>query len=155
MSTVLPALVVPYGQVLVVKTALVGVLLVFGATNLLWLTPAIRANHRAASLLRRTVTAEAAVGVLVILAAAYLTSLEPARQVASRHGIGVPQSLSFQDTVEGANYQCRNRAGTGWARTQLPSLSPTASADRITNASGVDVRLTYLDADLGEGLLFD
>ena len=25
--------------------------------------------------------------------------------------------------------------------------------DRITNSSGVDVRLTYLDADLGEGLL--
>ena len=99
--TVIPALVVPYGQVLVVKTALVGVLLVFGATNLLWLIPAIRANRKAASLLRRTVTAEAVVGVLVILAAAYLTSLEPARQVASRQGIGVPQSLSFEDTAEG------------------------------------------------------
>ena len=47
--TVLPALAVPYGQALVVKTALVGVLLVFGATNLLWLTPAIRADRKAAS----------------------------------------------------------------------------------------------------------
>ena len=150
--TVIPALVVPYGQVLVVKTALVGVLLVFGATNLLWLTPAIRANRKAASLLRRTVTAEAVVGVLVILAAAYLTSLEPARQVASRHGIGVPQSLSFQDTAEGANIDVEIEPGQVGPNTVTVTLTDRLG-NAITNASGVDVRLTYLDADLGEGLL--
>ena len=150
--TVIPALVVPYGQVLVLKTALVAVLLIFGATNLLWLTPAIRANHRAASLLRRTVTAEAVVGVLVILAAAYLTSLEPARQVASRQGIGVPQSLSFQDTAEGANIDVEIEPGQVGTNTVTVTLTDRLG-DRITNSSGVDVRLTYLDADLGEGLL--
>ena len=150
--TVIPALVVPYGQVLVVKTGLVGVLLVFGATNLLWLTPSIRANRKAASLLRRTVTAEAAVGVLVILAAAYLTSLEPARQVASRHGIGVPQSLSFEDTAEGATIDVEIEPGQVGTNTVTVTLTDRLG-DRITNSSGVDVRLTYLDADLGEGLL--
>ena len=150
--TVIPALVVPYGQVLVVKTALVGVLLVFGATNLLWLTPAIRANRKAASLLRRTVTAEAVVGVLVILAAAYLTSLEPARQVASRQGIGVPQSLTFQDTAEEATIDVEIEPGQVGPNTVTVTLTDRLGS-RITNASGVDVRLTYLDADLGEGLL--
>ncbi len=150
--TVLPALTVPYGQTLIAKTALVGVLLIFGATNLLWLTPAIRANHRAASLLRRTVTAEAIVGVLVILATAYLTSLEPARQVASREGIGLPQSLTFQDTAEGATIDVDIEPGRLGPNTVTVMLADRRG-DPIANASGVDIRLSYLDADLGEGVL--
>ena len=114
--------------------------------------PAIRANRKAASLLRRTVTAEAVVGVLVILAAAYLTSLEPARQVASRQGIGVPQSLSFEDTAEGATIDVDIEPGQVGPNTVTVTLTDRLGT-RITNASGVDVRLTYLDADLGEGLL--
>lgn len=147
--TVLPALAVPYGQTLVIKTALVAILLVFGATNLLWLIPAIRADRTAASRLRLTVTAEAVVGVLVILAAAYLTSLEPARQVASREGIGVPQSLTFQDTAEGATIDVDIEPGQVGANTVTVTLTDRRG-NRITNATGVDVRLTYLDADLGE-----
>ena len=150
--TVLPALAVPYGQTLVIKTALVTILLVFGATNLLWLIPAIRADRKAASLLRRTVTAEAVVGVLVILAAAYLTSLEPARQVASRQGIGVPESLTFQDTAEGATIDVDIEPGQVGANTVTVTLTDRLG-DRIANATGVDIRLSYLDADLGEGLL--
>ena len=150
--TVLPALTVPYGQTLIAKTALVGVLLIFGATNLLWLTPAIRANRRAASLLRRTVTAEAIVGVLVILATAYLTSLEPARQVASRQGIGLSQSLTFQDTAEGATINVDIEPGRLGSNTVTVMLADRRG-DPIANASGVDIRLSYLDADLGEGIL--
>ena len=147
--TVLPALAVPYGQTLIRKIVLFGVLLVFGATNLLWLTPAIRANRRAASILRWTVSAEAIIGVLVILAAANLTSLEPARQVASREGIGVPLSLTFQDTAEGATINVEIEPGHVGANTVTVTLTDRRG-DRITNATGVDVRLTYLDADLGE-----
>ena len=150
--TVLPALVVPYGQTLVVKTALVGVLLVFGATNLLWLIPAIRSDRTAASRLRLTVTAEAIIGVLVILAAAYLTSLEPARQVASREGIGLPQSLTFQDTAEGATIDVDIEPGRLGPNTVTVMLADRRG-DPIANASGVDIRLSYLDADLGEGVL--
>ena len=150
--TVLPALVVPYGQALLIKTALVGVLLVFGATNLLWLIPAIRADRKAASLLRRTVTVEAIVGVLVILAAAYLTSLEPARQVASRQGIGIPQSLTFQDTAEGATIDVDIDPGRLGPNTVTVMLADRRG-DPIANASGVDIRLSYLDADLGEDVL--
>ena len=150
--TVLPALSVPYGQTLIAKTTLVGVLLIFGATNLLWLTPAIRANRRSASLLRRTVTAEAIVGVLVILATAYLTSLEPARQVASREGIGLPQSLTFQDTAEGTTIDVEIEPGRLGPNTVTVELVDRRG-DPITNASGVDIRLSYLDADLGEDVL--
>ena len=150
--TVLPALVVPYGQTLVVKTALVGVLLVFGATNLLWLIPAIRSDRTAASRLRLTVTAEAIIGVLVILAAAYLTSLEPARQVASREGIGLPQSLTFQDTAEGATIDVDIEPGRLGPNTVTVMLADRRGGP-IVNASGVDIRLSYLDADLGEGVL--
>lgn len=149
--TVLPALTVPYGQTLIAKTALVCVLLVFGATNLLWLIPAIRADRKAASLLRRTVTAEAIVGVLVILATAYLTSLEPARQVASRQGIGLPQSLTFQDTAEGATIDVEIEPGRLGPNTVTVMLADRRG-DPIANASGVDIRLSYLDADLGEGV---
>ena len=47
--TVLPALDCSiWTDALIAKTALVGVLLVFGATNLLWLIPAIRADRKAA-----------------------------------------------------------------------------------------------------------
>ena len=147
--TVPQALAVPYGQTLLIKTVLVGVLLVFGATNLLWLIPAIRADRTAASRLRLTVTAEAVVGVLVILAAAYLTSLEPARQVASHEGIGVPESLTFQDTAEGATIDVDVKPGHVGANNVTITLTDRRG-DRITNATGVDVRLTYLDADLGE-----
>ena len=150
--TVLPALTVPYGQTLIAKTALVGILLIIGATNLLWLTPAIRANRKAASVLRRTVTAEAVVGVLVILATAYLTSLEPARQVASRQGIGVPHSLTFQDTAEGATIDVDIEPGRLGPNTVTVMLADR-HGDPIANASGVDLRLSYLDADLGEDVL--
>ena len=110
--TVLPALVVPYGLTLIAKTALVGVLLIFGATNLLWLTPAIRANRRAASLLRRTVTAEAIIGVLVILATAYLTRSRtgPAGRVPGGHRYSAKSDLPGHSG--GDHHRRRNRAGT-------------------------------------------
>ena len=88
----------------------------------------------------------------MILAAAYLTSLEPARQVASRQGIGVPQSLTFQDTAEGATINVDFEPGQVGANTVTVTLTDRRG-NRITNATGVDVRLTYLDADLGEDSL--
>lgn len=150
--TIVPALVVPYGLTLLTKTALVGILLALGATNLLWLTPAIRKNERAASRLRWTVTAEAIFGVLVVLAVGYLGSLEPARQVASREGIGVPDSLTFGDTVEGATINLEITPGQVGQNRILLSLTNRRGAP-ISNATGVDIRLSYLGADLGEGFL--
>ena len=85
----------------------------------------------------------------MILAAAYLTSLEPARQVASRQGIGVPQSLTFQDTAEGATIGVDIEPGQVGPNTVTVTLTDRRG-NRIANATGVDVRLSYLDADLGE-----
>jgi len=150
--TILPALVVPYGLTLLAKTALVGILLALGATNLLWLTPAIRRDQRVASRLRWTVTAEAILGVLVVLAVGYLSSLEPARQVASREGIGVPDSLTFEETVEGATIDLEITPGQVGQNRVLLSLTNRQGAP-ISNATGIDIRLSYLDADLGEGFL--
>ena len=147
--TVLPALIVPYGLTLLAKVAFVAVLLALGAVNLLWLTPAIRQNRAAASLIRWTVTAEAVIGVFVILTAGYLTSLEPARQVASRQGIGVPESLTFQAVSEGVNVRVDLEPGQVGANDVTVSLTDRRGA-AVTSVTGVDVRLTYLDADLGE-----
>ena len=85
----------------------------------------------------------------MILAAAYLTSLEPARQVASRQGIGLPQSLTFQDTAEGATIDVDIEPGRLGPNTVTVMLADR-QGDPIANASGVDIRLSYLDADLGE-----
>lgn len=150
--TIVPALVVPYGLTLLAKTALVGMLILLGATNLLWLTPAIRQNERAASRLRWTVTSEALIGVLVVLSAGYLTSLEPARQVASREGIGSPDRLTFEDTVEGASILWNIKPGQVGPNVITVSLTDRRGQP-ITNATGVDVRLSYLNADLGEEFL--
>ena len=150
--TILPALVVPYGLTLLAKTALIVVLLALGAANLLWLTPAIRQNRAAASLIRWTITAEAVIGVFVVLASGYLTSLEPARQVASRQGIGVSESLTFHDVSEGVNVQVDVEPGQVGANEVMVSLTDRRGA-AMTSVTGVDVRLTYLDADLGEEFL--
>ena len=152
--TVIPALVVPYGQVLVLKTALVGVLLVFGATNLLWLTPAIRANRTDPPLLlppnghrrgrgrsprhsRRGLPHELGARSTGRVAAGNRCSAKP---VLSRHG-GRARTIDVE--IE---------PGQVGPNTVTVTLTDRLGS-RITNASGVDVRLTYLDADLGEGLL--
>ena len=98
-----PALQVPYGRVLVFKVAVVvGLLLVAGA-NLIWVRPRLRAGGTAGLWLKRLVGAEIVLAVLVLLIVGFLTAIEPARQVASREGIGVESGLSFEETAEGTH----------------------------------------------------
>lgn len=147
--TIIPALIVPYGIVLITKVAFVLPLLALGAVNLLWIRPRLTARGPAAVWLRRVVVLEAVLVVVVVLVVGFLTSLEPARQVASREGIGQSESLVFNERIEGTWIGLEIEPGTVGTNKLFVDLK-----DRFDNpiANATDVRLTvsFLDADLGE-----
>ncbi|MCE2458687.1 MAG: copper resistance protein CopC [Dehalococcoidia bacterium] len=144
-----PALQVPYGRVLGIKVAVVVGLLLVAAANLVWVRPRLRAGGTASTWLKRLVAAEVVLAVIVLLAVGFLTSLEPARQVASREGIGVESELAFQEVSEGARMALEIDPGLVGPNTVHISLTDL-SGSPITNATDVRVRLSYLDADFGE-----
>ena len=140
----------PYGSALAVKTALVAVLLLFGAFNLWWVRPRLARDHSSEGWLSRSVGVEVLLALLVLGSVGFLTSVEPARQVASRAGAGEhPTSLNFQDTAEGVDISLEIAPGTVGANELTVSLTDRLG-NPVDNASVVDIRLSYLDADLGE-----
>ena len=147
--TVAPALASPYGLTLVVKVVLVAFLLAVGALNLLWVRPGLAGSVDRGRWLKRLVAGEAALGIVVLASVGVLTSLEPARQVAAREGIGVSDSLTFQDTAEGAAITLEVEPGRVGPNTFTVSLEDRLG-NPIATASDVSLRLAYLDADLGE-----
>ena len=147
--TVLPALDTPYGLALVVKMVLVVPLLFLGGLNLVWVRPRLARDAGSAPWLKRFVIGEALLVVLVLLSVGFLTSLEPARQVAAREGKGVPGSLVFIETVEGTSMTLEVAPGRVGPNDFSVSLEDRLG-NPIDNASEVALRLTYLEADLGE-----
>ena len=148
--TVIQALSTPYGWTLVVKIGIVALLLLAAAANLVWVRPRLSSDGRAAYWLRRLVAVECVLAVLVVLSVGFLTALEPARQVASRYGADVrDQRLIFRESDEGAEMTLQIIPGQVG-----PNKIEVSIRDRfgepITNATDVRVRLSYLDADLGE-----
>ena len=151
--TVIQALSTPYGWTLVVKIGIVALLLLAAAANLIWVRPRLQSNDRAAYWLRRLVAVECVLAVLVILSVGFLTALEPARQVASRSGVDAgDQRLTFQESNEGAEMTLRIIPGQVGPNKIEVSIRDRYG-DPITNATDVRVRLSYLDADLGESPL--
>ena len=150
--TIVEALASPYGIALRAKIALVIGLLLLGSVNLTWVRPRLAGDDSAARWLRRLVGAEVVVAVLIVLSVGFLTALEPARQVASRQGLGLPDSIRLAETVEGADMGLKIEPGTVG-----PNRFEVSLADRlgkpIGNASEVSVRVSYLDDDLGEEVL--
>ena len=147
--TVIPALNTPYGLTLLAKVAMVVPLLLLGGLNLIWVRPRLAREANAGRWLKRFLAGEAVLALMVLASVGMLTSLEPARQVASREGVGTPASLKFRETVDGASIGLEVRpAAVG------PNDITVSMADRlgdpITNATDVAVRLTYLETDLGE-----
>ena len=147
--TVFPALDTPYGVTLVAKVALILPLLLLAGVNFLWVRPRLGRHEDASQWLKRFVVGEALLAVLVLASVGVLTSLEPARQVASRQGVGAPDPVRLQDTAEGASMLLEvvpARVG--------PNDVTLALEDRfgqpLTNATEVSLRLSYLEADLGE-----
>ena len=148
--TVIQAITTPYGWTLSAKVAIVALMLLAAAANLIWVRPRLRSDDRAAYWLRRLVAVECVLGVLVILSVGFLTALEPARQVASRSGAAAgDQRLSFQESDEGVEMTLQIVPGQVG-----PNRIEVSVRDRfdepITNATDVRVRLSYLDVDLGE-----
>ena len=143
------ALQTPYGSALMVKVALVAVLLALGAVNLLWVRPRLSRGDAAAVWLKRLVAVEAVLAVAVLAVVGVLTSLEPARQAAAREGIGAPDRLEFSDAAEGAAISLAIAPGGVGPNEVVVSLADRRG-DPIVDATEVSVRLTYLEADLGE-----
>ena len=147
--TIPQALATPYGAALRAKLAIAALLLALAAANLLFVKPRLRGDGRAARWLRRLVFAEAALAAAAILAVGFLTALEPARQVASREGIGTQDRLSFSTETEGAALTVEIEPGRVGAN-EIRLSARDGFGDPITNAADVRARLSYLDADLGE-----
>ena len=147
--TIPEALDTPYGNALIIKIGLVAALLLIAAANLMWIRPRLAGDSRAARWLRRLVTAEVIVAVVTLLSVGFLTSLEPARQTASRQGIGVEDRLTFSDTTEGADMTLEITPGKVGPNTIKVTLRD-GFGNPITNVTDVRVRLSYLDEDLGE-----
>lgn len=145
---IVPALVTPYGLTLLGKLALFVPLLALGAINLLRLSPKLRSDRDASAKLRRTVTLEALLGLAIILVVGLLTGLEPARQVAARQGVGQERTLTFEDSVEGTDIVLAVEPALTGANDLIVELFD-AQGRPISNASGVTLELTYLDADMG------
>jgi copper transport protein len=146
--TIVEAVATPYGLTLLAKLGLVGLLVFLGALNLLWVRPRLSREEGAGRWLRRLLFSEAILAALVLLSVGMLASLEPARQVASRLGIGQEDSLTFQDTAEGADITLNIEPGQVGPNQFTISLKDRLGQP-ITNATEVRLDLTYLDTDLG------
>ena len=150
--TATEAITTPYGITLMAKVALVLPLLFLGAVNLLWVRPRLRSNPSSTLWLKRLLKGEAALAVLILAAVGMLTSLEPARQVASRELAETRQSISFSDTVSTDNIQLEVSPGRVGSNALVVTLTDRLGRP-IANADEVLVRLVFLESDLGDDTL--
>ena len=146
------ALSTPYGITLIAKVALVLPLLFLGALNLLWVRPRLRRDTASLTWLKRLLIGEAALAVMILAAVGVLTSLEPARQVASRELAESRQSVSFSDTVAGDTISLEVSPGRVGSNDIAVTLTDRLGRP-ISNAEEVLVRLVFLESDLGEDTL--
>ena len=150
--TVTEALGTAYGITLIAKVALVLPLLLLGGLNLVWVRPRLRRESSSSDWLKRFLIGEAVIGVLVLAAVGMLTSLEPARQVASRELAEQSQSLVFSDTVVGDTIGLEVSPGRIGSNDLIVSLEDRLGRP-IANADEVLVRLVFLESDLGDDTL--
>ena len=150
--TVTEALNTPYGITLIAKIALVLPLLFLGALNLFWVKPRLRREDSSAGWLKRLLIGEAVLAVLILGAVGMLTSLEPARQAASRELAESRQSLEFSDTVSGDTIQLEVSPGRVGSNDLTVTLTDRLGRP-ISNAGEVLVRLVFLESELGDDSL--
>ena len=146
------ALTLPYGWAFIGKTALVLVALALAGVNLLWVTPRLKIVMEeipGAEMMRRVARLEYAALALALLAVGFMASMEPARQMAARMGIGVESEFAFEDTSEGTNIKLSVEPGAVGLNDVFITLAD-ADGEPVTDATDVRLRLSYLDDDLGE-----
>ena len=146
------ALATPYGRVLLVKLALVGVILALAAINLLRVRPRLAREDAAGDQLRKLVAGEVGIAVLILLLVGLLTALEPARQVASRLGLGQANDLVLEDSNEGATINLTIKPAQVGPNQMVVTLTDVRGQP-IDNADDVSIRPTYLQTDLGEAAI--
>lgn len=150
--TVAEALTTPYGITLIAKTALVLPLLFLGGLNLFWVRPRLLLDSASADWLKRLLIGEAVLGVLILASVGMLTSLEPARQVASRELADQRQSLTFSDNVAGDTIALEVSPGRLGSNDLTVTLTDRLG-EPIADADEVMVRLVFLESDLGDDTL--
>src|SRR5262249_43606187 len=92
---------------------------------------------------------EALLLVLILGAVGMLTSLEPARQVASQQGSIPERPLTFQGTVEGMHIMLTITPGRVGSNRIVVALTDRWGAP-VRDASQVELRLSALEADVSE-----
>lgn len=148
--TAIAASTTPYGLALIAKAALIIPLVGLAALNLLWVRPRLVTDGRARRFFVRFVWAEATLGVLVLLAAAFMTAMEPARQTRFRQLASAP-GIEFEDRADGARVLASLQPGTVGDNSIVVHLIDRAGRP-IDNASSLSARMRYLGQDLGEPL---
>lgn len=138
----------PYGWALVTKVALLSPLFVLAFINKYIVQPKLARDDAPARTLRRSVTAEAVLAALVLLAVGWMASLEPARQYASRAGIGEAGGTKFETAAEGAVLKVTVSPAKLGHNQVVVRLSDRIGRV-ITNATQVRARLVFRDEDLG------
>ena len=140
------ALLTPYGWILLVKVGLMLILmLVAGVNNRLFRR---YRSMKASVFISRLMVIELALMTAVLLAAGWLTSLEPARQYAGRLGIGLEDSVSHSIVDQDAVLELRIIPG----RTGLNTIEAVleSSGGPLEAAIDARVRVRSLEYDLGE-----
>ncbi len=147
--TIPEATATPHGWALVAKVLLLFPLFGIAAVNSFWVTKNLLSESDKVRVLRKLVTTEALLGLLILLAVGWMAGLEPARQFASRNGIGVDEFRRFEDTADGVNIDLQVEPGNVGANTVTVQLKDTRGRV-IDNATQVRVRLRFLEDDLAE-----
>ncbi len=146
------ALGTPYGSVLIAKIVLAFVLLAIATYNMLSVAKRLKTRREAASTLKRSVAAESAIAVLALLAAAWMASLEPARQYAERNGIGIDESVSQMIEIDGATAHVSLEPGEVGPNSLSIELADLDGAP-LDSTEEVRARVKFLDQDFGEPYL--
>lgn len=147
--TIPEATATPHGWALVAKVLLLIPLFGLAAINSFWVTKRLLTDGATVRVLTRLVTAEALLGLLILLAVGWMAGLEPARQFASRNGIGVSESRNFDDVADSVNLDLSITPGNVGLNTVTVQLKDLRGRT-IDNATQVRVRLRFLEDDLAE-----
>ena len=143
------AIATPYGLVVVVKAALAVPLVAIAIYNMVSLARRVNTDALATTKLRNSVIAEIAIAACALLAAGWLASLEPARQYAERNGIGISDSATQREVIDGATIEVMVEPGTVGANVLSVSMSDDDGAP-FSAVAHVRARVRYLDSEFGE-----
>lgn len=150
--TVVNAFMTPYGFALLIKLSLFGTLLVLGSIHLMWLRKRIDSIRPVTRLIRNILVLEVSVATILLLCVGFMTSLEPARQTASKLGLANNSNFTMNDFVDGSEIEFTvNPAVTGINDFVIKMNDDKSNG--IGPESTVDVSLVYTNMDLGSETL--